>query len=95
MTVEQPDLHSALIRAGAGDQAAFAEVFDHLVDDIWWLARAASASAADCERVAAAMFASLWSHAPRYDGSLPPRVWASSLAWTPRRTRISQSSDSR
>jgi RNA polymerase sigma-70 factor (ECF subfamily) len=74
-------LGTLLSRAGRGDQAAFAELYDALAPLLYGVVLRAVRDPAQSEEVTQEAFVELWRLAPRYDvsrGSV--RSWAATLA---------------
>jgi RNA polymerase sigma-70 factor, ECF subfamily len=79
---DQRDPLSALLaRAGRGDQAAFAELYDALAPLLYGVVLKVVRDPAQSEEVTQEAFIELWRLAPRYDESRGSvRAWASTLA---------------
>jgi RNA polymerase sigma-70 factor, ECF subfamily len=71
-----PRLTRLLERAGAGDRAAFAELYDAVVTRVFGLARRVVRDPAQAEEVAQEVMVDVWRHAPRFDPAL-----GSALSW--------------
>ncbi|MFZ4718462.1 MAG: ECF RNA polymerase sigma factor SigK [Ilumatobacteraceae bacterium] len=70
-----------LQRAGRGDQAAFAELFDELSPMVHGVVRKVVRDPAISEEVTQEVFVELWRLAARFDGSRgSARAWAATLA---------------
>lgn len=74
-------LADALGRAGAGDHAAFAEVYRQLAPLVYGIVLKIVRDAAMSEEVTQEVFVELWRLAPRYDRDRgTPRTWAATVA---------------
>jgi RNA polymerase sigma-70 factor, ECF subfamily len=71
-----PRLTRLLERAGTGDRAAFAELYDAVVTRVFGLARRVVRDPAQAEKVAQEVMVDVWRHAPRFDP-----VLGSALSW--------------
>jgi RNA polymerase sigma-70 factor (ECF subfamily) len=71
----------ALRRAGAGDHAAFAEVYRQLAPVVYGMVLKVVRDPAMSEEVTQEVFVELWRLAPRYDRERgTPRTWAATVA---------------
>jgi RNA polymerase sigma-70 factor, ECF subfamily len=79
--VDRDPLGSLLSRAGRGDQAAFAELYDDLAALLHGIVLKVVRDPAQSEEVTQEAFLELWRLAPRYDASRGSvRSWAVTLA---------------
>jgi len=76
-----PDLSSCIARVTAGDQAAFATMYDVLAPTVFGVVRRVLRDPAQAEEVTQEVFVEVWRHASRFDpqrGSV--RTWAITIA---------------
>lgn len=74
-------LDAALQRCRDGDPAAFAVVYDELIDAVWRASGLRASEVATRERLVVEVFVTMWRRAPRYDPTTcSPRAWALALA---------------
>ncbi|MFM2079245.1 MAG: hypothetical protein RJA49_3135 [Actinomycetota bacterium] len=80
--IESDDRAGTLLRrAGRGDQAAFAELYDELAPMVHGVVRKVVRDPAMSEEVAQEVFVELWRLAARFDGTKgSARSWAATLA---------------
>lgn len=70
-----------MARCRSGDAAAFAVVYDELVDVVWRVIGLLHTGTQDAEQLALSVFVELWRQAPGYDGvTCSPRRWAMNVA---------------
>ena len=82
LPVDGEDTAGALLRrAGRGDQAAFADLFDELSPMVHGVVLKVVRDPSQAEEVAQEVFVELWRLAARFDGSKgSARSWAATLA---------------
>ncbi|MDH3707923.1 MAG: sigma-70 family RNA polymerase sigma factor [Acidimicrobiia bacterium] len=74
-------LTASMQRAGRGDEAALAEVYDALATTVFGLVRQVVRSPALAEEVTQEVFVEVWRLAPRYDaGRGSVRAWVTTIA---------------
>jgi RNA polymerase sigma-70 factor (ECF subfamily) len=74
-------LDAALRRCRDGDRAAFAEVYDQLIDVVSRASGLRASEVAARNQLVVEVFLTMWRRAPRYDPSrCSPRAWALALA---------------
>lgn len=64
-----PDLNDLLVRAGRGDEVAFAAIYDALGSSVYGLARRVIRDPARAEEVSQEVFIQVWQSAARFDPS--------------------------
>jgi RNA polymerase sigma-70 factor (ECF subfamily) len=75
------DLESALARAAAGDQAAFASLYDALAPVVFGIVRRVLRDPAQAEEVTQEVFVEIWRQAARFDATRANvRTWAIMIA---------------
>ncbi|MBA3288488.1 MAG: ECF RNA polymerase sigma factor SigK [Acidimicrobiia bacterium] len=77
----EPDLASSIALVAAGDQSAFAGVYDALSPSVFGVARRVLRDPSQAEEVTQEVFVEIWRLAPRFDsarGSV--RTWATTIA---------------
>ena len=78
---DRNEFASAIERCRRGDTAAFAVVYDELIDVVWRVIRLSRTETQDAEQLAEAVFVELWRQAPHYDQTTcSPQRWALSVA---------------
>ena len=81
VTDSNDDLATLMQRAGRGDQAVFAELYDRLAPLVFGVVVKVVRDPAQSEEVAQEVFVELWRLAARFDGSKGAvRTWAATLA---------------
>jgi RNA polymerase sigma-70 factor (ECF subfamily) len=75
------DLETVIDRVAAGDQAAFATVYDQLASTVFGVARRVLRDPTQAEEVTQEVFTEIWRHAARFDsGRGSVRTWALTIA---------------
>ena len=76
-----PDPNSLLASVAAGDQAAFASLYDVLAPSVYGVVRRVLRDPAPAEEVTQEVFVEIWRLAPRYDRTRgSARTWAVTIA---------------
>jgi RNA polymerase sigma-70 factor (ECF subfamily) len=75
------DLETCIGRVAAGDQGAFAAIYDQLVPSVYGVARRVLRDPAQAEEVTQEVFTEIWRQATRFDaGRGSVRTWAVTIA---------------
>ena len=70
-----------MVRVAAGDQQAFASLYDHLAPAVYGVARRVVRDPSQAEEVAQEVFVEVWRHAARFDPARASvRTWAVTIA---------------
>lgn len=76
-----PDLETSITRIAAGDQTAFAALYDQLVPTVFGVVHRVLRDPAQAEEVTQEVFVEIWRQAPRFDiGRSGVRTWAVMIA---------------
>lgn len=76
-----PDLETIMAAVAAGDQAAFAQLYDELSPAVFGVVRRVLRDPAQAEEVTQEVFVEIWRQAARFDASrAQPRTWAVMIA---------------
>lgn len=78
---DRNEFELAIERCRRGETAAFAVVYDELIDVVWRVIGLSRTETQDAEQLAEAVFVELWRQAPLYDqATCSPRRWALRVA---------------
>ncbi|MGI9053708.1 MAG: sigma-70 family RNA polymerase sigma factor [Ilumatobacteraceae bacterium] len=79
--MDEQDLNGLMAQVAAGDQVAFATIYDRLAPAVFGVARRVLRDVAQAEEVAQEVFVEIWRQAARFDGGRGSvRTWAVTIA---------------